>query len=372
MSDPLLDLETPCYVFDPQVVLAQYAALRGQLATKLIVSLKANAHPDLFVRCGHAFADGVELASIGELDVVVGRGTLPKYLNNPAMTDELMRAGLASRCHFVLDNEDSARRFAALAKGHTIASVTLRMNAAALAGSAARKEWHDHFGMTPHEAFAVAGQLAAAGIRVTGLHVFAGSHSFRAESADLALALGRFAEELAGPAGGALTFLNLGGGFSEKGHDAAAFAHHRERTAPLAARFELAHESGRAIFGAAGVFVTRVVAVKPWRDQVIAVCDGGMSHNFLLARTETVMKTWQAPRLVRVSDSPSAASAGAQTTTFVGSTCSRADVIGKLVGAPPPAVGDRVVFEHCGAYNRTYTVSGFLSHKPAHVFIRQA
>jgi diaminopimelate decarboxylase len=361
MTDWLLGLDTPCYVFDPRIVLAQHAALRERVATRLIVSLKANAFPDLFVRCAHAFTDGVELASIGELDVVVGRGKLPKYLNNPAMTEDFMRAGIASRCHFVLDNADSARRFAQLARGQPLAGVALRMNAAALAGAAARKEWHDQFGLTPQEAVHVAGLLSAAGIRVTGLHVFSGSYSFRAESAELALALGRFADELAATAGGPLTFLNLGGGFSEAGH---------ERIAPLAARHELAHESGRAIFAAAGLFVTRVMAVKHWRDQTIAVCDGGMSHNFLLARTEQVIKSWPVPHIVREHGAP--AGDGARTVTFVGSTCSRADVIGRITGTAPPAVGDRIVFEQCGAYNRTYTVSGFLSHKPAHVYLRQA
>ena len=368
--DWLLGLDTPSYVFDPHAVCAQHAALRAQLGTQLIVSLKANPHPDLFVRCGHAFTDGVELATLGELEIVVGRGKLPRYLNNPAMDDELMRAGIASRCHFVLDNPDAAARFAPLARGQRIGSVTLRMNAGALAGRAARKEWHDHFGMTPAEAFTVARALAGDAIRVTGLHVFAGSYAFRAEAAELGLALGRLADELAAATGGPLTFLNLGGGFSDHGHDPAVFAAYRERIAPLAARYELAHETGRAVFARAGLFVTKVVAVKRWRDQTIAVCDGGMSHNFLLARTEQVVKTWQAPRIVRVQ--PAASSEPAGTINFVGSTCSRADHIGQLRDAPPPAVGDRVVFEHCGAYNRTYSVAGFLSHKPAHVYIRQA
>jgi diaminopimelate decarboxylase len=368
--DWLLGLDTPSYVFDPHAVCAQHAALRAQLGTRLIVSLKANSHPDLFVRCGHAFTDGVELATIGELDIVVGRGKLPRYLNNPAMDDELMRAGIASRCHFVLDNPDAAARFAPLAGGQPVGSVTLRINAAALAGSAARKDQHDHFGMTPAEAFTVARALAATAIRVTGLHVFAGSYTFRVEAAELALGLGRLADELAAAAGGPLTFLNLGGGFSDKGHAPEVFERYRARIAPLAARYELAHESGRAVFAGAGMFVTKVVAVKRWRDQTIAVCDGGMSHNFLLARTEQVIKAWQAPRIVRAQ--PAAHTAPAGVVNFVGSTCSRADQIGQLRDAAPPAVGDRVVFEHCGAYNRTYTVGGFLSHKPAHVYIRQA
>ncbi len=377
----LLGLKTPCYIFDPQVVLARREALRAALGTSLIVSLKANSDPDLFLRCGHAFTDGVELASIGELDTVVGRGKIPKYVNNPAMSDEFMRAGLASRCHFILDNLDAIQRFVSLSKGRAPGDVLLRMNAGALAGASARSEWHDHFGMTPRDAFRGAEILAAAGIRVTGLHVFAGSYAFRSvddargghDSADLALALARFADELAHPAGQPLSFLNLGGGFSEKGHLRATFEQYRARIAPLAQRFTVAHESGRAIFADAGTFVARVVAVKQARDRIIAVCDGGMSHNFLLARTESVVKSWQAPRLVRGPSSEPRAAGGGMAISFVGSTCSRADVIGHVSkAAEAPAVGDLAVFDRCGAYNRTYTVTGFLSHEPAHVYIRQA
>ncbi|MET5013057.1 PLP-dependent decarboxylase, partial [Burkholderia pseudomallei] len=76
------------------------------LGTRLVVSLKANSHADLVLRCAHAIEDGIELASQGELDTVVGRGNHVKYLNNPAMGDALMLAGIASRCHFILDGPD--------------------------------------------------------------------------------------------------------------------------------------------------------------------------------------------------------------------------------------------------------------------------
>ena len=46
----LLDLKTPCYVFDPSAVLARYAHLRQCLGTPLIVSLKANPNLDLLIR----------------------------------------------------------------------------------------------------------------------------------------------------------------------------------------------------------------------------------------------------------------------------------------------------------------------------------
>jgi diaminopimelate decarboxylase len=371
-------LDTPCYVFDPQSVIAHYKALRAALGTRLVVSLKANSHADLFVRCGQAFEDGIELASQGELDIVVGRGKHVRYLNNPAMSDALMQAGIASRCRFILDSPEMVGRFIALATGKETEGVMLRINAGVLLGARAPKALGDHFGMTPAEAHTAARQLTLAGRRVTGLHTFAGSGNFRvgeadaaqADSADLAWALAKLAEDLEAVTGTPLIELNLGGGFAEKGHDSAEFERYRARIAPLAQRYTLIHEAGRAIFGNCGQFVTRVRAVKAWDDRVIAVCDGGMSHSFLLAKTEAVLKTWQAPQLL---PRDSTHEANALPIVFVGNTCNRADVIGRLERHPQlPQPGDYVIFAQCGAYHHSYTVSGFLSHKPAHVYIRQA
>jgi diaminopimelate decarboxylase len=380
----LHELETPCYVFTPQTVLERYQQLKEQLGTALIVSLKANSEADLYVRCGHMFGDGVELASKGELDIVVGRGKCPRYLNNPSMNEEFMRAGIASRCNFILDNLDITRRFLGLAVGKNLGDVLLRINAGALLGSRTRRDWNDHFGMSPAEALQASELLLSAGIRVVGLHTFSGSYSFRcdaqpmreADSADLAFALAALADEVSHVVHAPIKFLNLGGGFPEGELDAEAMRRYRKRIAPLASKFQLAHESGRSIFSSCGVFVTRVMAVKNWEDRTIAVCDGGMSHNFLLAKTEAVIKTWQSPQLVRRETSmPTLAvpSEAPRPLLFVGSTCSRADVIGRIQSTTSvPQAGDLAVFSNCGAYNRSYSVSGFLSQKPARVYIRQA
>jgi len=375
-------LKTPCYVFDPEIALARYRNLKAQLGTRLIVSLKANPNQDMLVRCGHAYEDGIELASRGELDLVVGRIKAPKYVNNPSMNEEFIRAGIASRCNFVLDNPDLVARFIALIKpaiaaGATPGKLLLRLNAGALAGASARPLWHDHFGMTPQEARAATQALAAAGLTISGLHVFSGSHSFSRKDASapdtlpLAGALAALARELAQPNRAALESLSLGGGFSEHGDRPEVFAAYRDALAPLAREFSLAHESGRAIFADAGLFVTRVVAVKHWPERTVAVCDGGISHNFLLAKTESVVKQLQAPRLVR-QGMPATGHSRHAPVVYVGSTCSRADVIGRSTDTAPPEPGDLAVFSQCGAYNRTYTVDGFLSHQPAFVYVKPA
>ena len=157
--------------------------------------------------------------------------------------------------------------------------------------------------------------------------------------------LAALARDLAPANGAPLASLSLGGGFADDHPGDAAFERYATALAPLAGQYALAHESGRAIFADAGVFATRVVAVKTWQDRTIAVCDGGLSHAFLLAQTESVMRRLAAPSLVRRTAEPPVRGVP---TIYVGSTCSRADVIGRDDTGAPPQVGDIAVFARCG------------------------
>lgn len=371
----LLDLKTPCYVLDPTVVLARYADLRERLGTPLIVSLKANPNLDLLIRCGHAFVDGVELASQGELDIVAGRINAPKYVNNPSMDEPFMRAALASRCIFIIDSLEQAQRLIRVIGKQPAPHTVLRLNTDQLVGS--NRHLADHFGMSQHDALLTAAALSQAHVPVIGLHTFAGSNNFHiddkgADAADVAHALAAFAPQIASVTGAPVEFLNVGGGFADHyQNQPATFDAYRERIAPLHPSFKVAHESGRGIFAGAGTFVTRVRSVKALGERYVAVCDGGLSHNFLLARTESMLKKYAEPRLLRRQAAP--VDASPLPIQFVGSTCSRADVIGWNPGlSAPPSVGDLVIFDNCGAYNQTYSVSGFLSHNPAHTYIHQS
>ncbi|TWR93335.1 PLP-dependent decarboxylase [Pseudomonas saxonica] len=375
-TDPwLLNLKTPCYVLDPTVVMTRYADLRERLGTPLIVSLKANPNLDLLIRCGHAFVDGVELASQGELDIVAGRINTPKYVNNPSMDEDFMRAALASRCTFIIDSLEQAQRLIRVIGKQAPPQTVLRLNAGHLVGSG--KQLADHFGMSRNDALLATVALAQANVPIAGLHTFAGSNAFHiddkaTDSAALAYALAAFAPQIARLTGMPVEFLNVGGGFSEHFHSQTqTFDAYRQRIAPLHKDFKVIHESGRGVFAGAGTFVTRVRSVKALGERYVAICDGGLSHNFLLAKTESMLKNYAQPRLLRRQQAPT--DAPLLPTQFVGSTCSRADVIGwRHDVSAPPSVGDLVIFENCGAYNQTYSVSAFLSQSPAHTYIHQS
>lgn len=355
----LVRLGTPCYVFEPGRVLAEYASLKAALGTALTVSLKANPNPDLFVRCAHAFDDGVELASIGELNTVVGRSTVAKFVNTPAMDADLMAAALASRATLVLDSPQQVEMFYSLQCRAAKSPVVLRLSAAALAGNPAGIGPGDHFGMDPQDALAAIGHLGALGHRVRGLHVFAGSNTFDTWSPLLATAMERLLPAVEVALGAPPEMINLGGGFPEdwRAHPQ-AFERYRHLLRGLAGKTRIYHEAGRAVFALAGRFVTQVLALKSVNGRAIAVCDGGLAQCFRLAQTERVIKRLARPHVVRMSEA--AATTLSSPLRIVGNTCSRADVIGELAPGTAIAPGDRLIFNGCGAYS-TYSPVSFLS-----------
>jgi diaminopimelate decarboxylase len=357
-------LETPCYLFDPAIVVARHARLRSALGTPLVVSVKANPNIDLYVRCGHAFTDGVELASIGELNLVVGRAAVPKFVTTPALDKDLLSAAIASRAMVVLDNPQQVELLLAFLNEYKKpVRVGLRINAASMIGPTASAAQTDHFGFDIPALFAARDRLLAAGAGLAGLHVYAGSYKFKDSAMALVAQAGpllsRFEEALSEP----LEFFNLGGGFGEDWSEDDHFVAYRRQLADLQQRITVMHEAGRAIYHDAGAFITRVLAVKQLDGRLVAVCDGGIAQAFLLAQTEKMMKTRRAPLLVRNGAASPQAVTAAAPVQLVGNSCNRNDVIGELPAGTVVQPGDMLVFDRCGAYH-TYSPTGFLNLRP--------
>lgn len=366
------EFETPCYVFDPAVVTANYRRLKEALGTRLIVSIKANPELSLLLRCLHEFTDGIELASVGELNLAMGRTSAPKFVNNPSMDSAFLRGAIAAKATVIVDGLDHAARVLAAKGRRPMPPVLLRLNAAALLAEAGIKTHHqDHFGMDTATAAEVVDMLSRADCEVRGVHLFGGSGNFPARHLQIAMAMPAVLSRLEARLGQPLSFVNLGGGFDRDWDSREIdFAGYRQLLSQTLGRYELAHESGRAVFQTGGWFVTRVNSVKRLNGQAYAVCDGGISQAFLLCQTERFAKQLQAPAVIRPSGAePTQAFDGR--IAFVGASCSSADVIGALPpGSPLPAVGDLCAFDNCGAYSHTYTPTGFLTAKAARIYIR--
>lgn len=356
-TDELAALATPAYVYDAAVVVCRYRALRAALGTELVVSLKANSLLDLGLRCYPAFIDGIELASLGELQTVVGRVAAPRYVNNPSMDDTFMQAALASGATFIVDSLLQAERLARSPKRRNPPTVMLRLNpwqlGALVPGRAA-----DHFGMQAQDAVRAAALLREGGCTLLGVHCFAGSYSFSGHGAALVEALAPVLLTLEQAIGTPFERVNLGGGFAECWEaQPEAMERYRAALSRLPGRWTLMHEAGRAVFADAGAFVTRVVVTKRLGRELVAVCDGGIAQSFLLGMTEGSLRKHRSPQLA----GPVGPNSEGLDVRFVGSSCSRSDVIG-FAAAPAqlPQVGTWCVFDGCGAYHSSYTVSDFL------------
>jgi diaminopimelate decarboxylase len=379
----LAKLDTPCYVFDAATVESDYSDLKRALGTSLVVSLKANPNADLFVRCAHTFVDGIELASQGELNVVVGRSPVPKFINTPAMDQTLMSAGIASRATLILDSLSQVEMLASLSPKAKPLPVMLRLNAAGLVGNVAQLGGGDHFGMDVHDAMKAIIRLRAIAVGVRGLHVFAGSHSFKVWSPLIRTAMEQLVPAVEAAAGAPLELVNVGGGFPEDWRaQPALFDEYRRSLNSLSSRVKVYHESGRGVFNGCGHFVTKVIAVKSSNGGHAVICDGGIAQCFMLAQTERVIKRLRRPVVVPMRD-VSAAPPGSRGVALpatvapaalsgqvrvVGNSCSRADVVGELDSSIPVRPGDRLIFADCGAYT-TYSPTGFLNLKAPNLYL---
>ena len=363
---PVRELSTPAYVYGVDEVTRRIRALKQALGTSVVISFKACPNYDVISRLPADCLDGVELASRGELHMFAGHRPRHFYVNTPALNASLARAAIGAKASFVIDAPHQLRLVAEQRGKRTIGPVALRLSSRLIQrfSPEAPTLRRDQFGMDLpllEESIALAREL---GIAIDGLHLFAGPHTFVRASTHIVTALIQTVAFLEERLGHALSWVGLGGGleenWAEKGYD---FEAYRRELARLPAHLEKVHEFGRAIFASAGIFATKVVAVKTVDGQPYAVCDGGMAQSFLLAQTENILRKYQQPRVAN----RDAAVAGGSRTVIVGSTCSRDDVIGETDRVLRP--GDILVFEGCGAYHRTYSMTNFLMLGEASVYV---
>ncbi|WP_020415014.1 hypothetical protein [Microbulbifer variabilis] len=352
---------TPCYVYSIEDVANNYRKLKEQLGTSLIYSLKANSCLDLIVRCGHIFEDGIEIASVGELNLLP-RGESPRYINNPSADKSFIRSAIASKCTLVVDNLFQLEIIREFQGKRPIKPLILRLNPSTLdqfvePPVGIRK---DHFGLSWEDAIRALETCKEYGLDVAGFHVFRGSYSFAKLANSTAQAALKIVETFEDSLGYPLSLVNLGGGFNSNWEDENFdFDQYRSLLSEFPSHISIIHESGRAIMESAGYFVTEVRYVKSIEGRRYGVCNGGMAQNFLLAKTESAFKRFSQPLVLRegtvVKPEEEAGSC-----FLVGTSCNKEDVIGEVKELEVKP-GDLAIFSHCGAYNASYTVAPFLS-----------
>ena len=292
---------TPLLVLDLRAVDAAVAAMQRACApfgVRISYAGKALMLVPL-VRRFVAAGLSIDVCSLGELATAEGAGVPPERiaLHGAGKTDAELQAVCDARVgRIIVDGLDELRRLAAHAEGRGV-KLLLRLNTGI--------EAHTHdfirtagdnskFGFAPHEEAAAIEILRTnPHLHLVGLHAHVGSQiyesqPFAANALVLASAMARFAE-----AGFVVTTLVLGGGFGIAMHpDAAdelldlhATVAGFVRTVQDAARANglamprLEIEPGRALVGAAGTSLYRVLAIKRFAQRTFAITDGSMADN---------------------------------------------------------------------------------------------
>ena len=285
---------TPLLVIDLD---ALDRALDGMLAAAsphnigISYAAKALLLPGL-VRHLHPRPVGIDAASIGELTVALRGGFEPSRLtlHGAGKKPEEFDAVLDGRAgRIVIDGLDELRAFVARANGRSV-DVLLRFNTGI--------EAHTHdfirtagnrskFGFAPSEAdeaFALLRQAPA--LRVRGAHGHIGSQIYDAlPYVENARRLIELLERMRAAGFNVTDTIIVGGGFGVRMHpdakdetiDIAGTLDAVARVVPPGIHVEI--EPGRALIGAAGTSIYRVMAVKRFEGRRFVIVDGSMADN---------------------------------------------------------------------------------------------
>lgn len=132
------------------------------------------------------------------------------------------------------------------------------------------------------------------------------------------------------------------------------------------ARTKFMVEPGRFLVGEAGVYVTRINDIKISRGKKYLILDGGMNHHLAASGNlgQVIKRNFPIAILSKLDVSDT------EEVDVVGPLCTPLDTLGRSLRLPPAEVGDLVGIFQSGAYARTASPLGFLSHpSPPEVWV---
>ncbi len=380
---------TPLFVYDADIVKQKLVALRAALPPEFGISYSIKANPNrAFLRFFLNQGCGLEVASGGEIYQALAAGCPPEKIvfAGPGKTpDELA---------YALDNEIGeihAESLREIEQIGTLAAqqgrrgrVAVRINPseAAQGGAMRMGGKATPFGIDEECAeLAVAAIVRHPHLEFRGLHLFTGTQildhnvlltQYR-RGLELATQLGRRFDQ-------PLTTLDFGGGLGipyfahEQALDmallqqglSALLAEYKDEPTLRNTHFML--EPGRFLVGEAGVYVTRVIDIKVSRGKKFLVVDGGMHHHLAASGNlgQTIKRNFPVAILNKLGHTAS------EVVDVVGPLCTPLDMLARTIELPQAEVGDLVGVFLSGAYARTASPHGFLSHPtPPEVWVEQ-
>ena len=369
---------TPLFVYSADLIRRKVADLRAAMPSRIKIhyAVKANPYRPI-LELMRTLADGFDIASGGELEMVLAAGQDPLLTSfaGPGKRDEELALAIAHGVTLNLESEAEARR--ALDVAHRLGStprLAIRVNPDfELRGSGMKMGGGAKpFGLDQERVPALGKEVIAAGAEWRGLHIFTGSQAL--DAAAITETQGNVLElaaRLTAEIGAPLPHLNMGGGFGipyfhgDQPLDIAAIgAALGERFAALPGELagtEFAIELGRYLVGEAGVYLTRIVDRKESHGQVFLVTDGGLHHQLAASGNfgTVVRRNYPVAIATKFSAEP------VEEASIVGCLCTPLDRLADQALVPRADVGDLVAVFCAGAYGATASPSAFLGQGPA-------
>lgn len=370
---------TPLFVYNRAVMDAKFAALLQALPTRFSISYSVKANPNpVILRLFLERGCGLEIASAGEFKLAQGAGCSAANLvfAGPGKTEAELRYVISHGIGEIhAESELEIERISVISDQIGVRTrVAVRVNpgeesqggAMLMGGKSAP------FGIDEEDLPKILRQIAShPSLEFSGIHLFTGTqildHQLLLSQYEKGLQIFRSATAIAGHR---LRTLDFGGGLGipyfagEVEIDLAQLrdgllnlmsgVEHEECFAQT--RFMV--EPGRFLVGEAGLYVARINDIKVSRGKQYLILDGGMNHHLAASGNlgQIVKRNFPMTILNKI-DLPAI-----ETSEVVGPLCTPLDTLGRSVQLPRAQVGDLIGIFQSGAYARTASPLGFLSH----------
>jgi diaminopimelate decarboxylase len=366
---------TPFYAYDRRLISERIQQLRAHLPPEIRIhyALKANPMPAL---AGHVapLVDGLDVASLGELQIALNTGIPSKTISfaGPGKSNAELTAALAAGIIINLESEGEMERLAYLAgKQGNRPKIAVRVNPNFELKTSGMKMagGPKPFGVDAECVPTMLARLRELDLDFYGFHIFSGSQNLRAESIiEAQERTFKLALELACSAPTPVRLLNIGGGFGipyfpgDKPLDLKPIADNLAACLPKVRmqlpEAEVIIELGRYLVGEAGIYVCEVIDRKVSRGQVFLVTNGGLHHHLAASGNfgQVIRKNYPVVVGNRVQGSKR------EIVSVVGPLCTPLDILADRMELAYADVGDLIVVLQSGAYGRSASPLGFLSH----------
>jgi diaminopimelate decarboxylase len=373
------ELGTPLFVYDRNRIEQKLSDLRAALPPEFSIFYSVKANPNrALLQLFLAKGCGLEVASAGEFRQALHAGCSPEKIifAGPGKTDaelhDVIQHGIGE---IHIESASEAHRIAQISQRLGVRScVSVRVNPGSEAqGGAMRMGGKPApFGIDEERLDDALDYIfAELALEVRGIHLFAGTQILDHQTLLTQYRKGiEIARHVARRMDGPLRTLDFGGGLGipyfsgDTTLDLNSFGQglrtlmDEVRDDRIFAGTEFVIEPGRYLVGDAGLYLTRIVDVKLSRGKKFYICDGGMHHHLAASGNlgQTIKRNFPIAVVNRLSNSD------LEPVEVVGPLCTPLDVLGRSVTLAKAEPGDLIGIFQSGAYARSASPLGFLSH----------